>query len=174
MEDYSEGGRLAAAPQERRAVVPAQAGFDDGFAADPEGGPEPGPAHAGSAYPAAAPAARSLPLWSRVLLGDLALAVVGLVVFVIVGLQRINDATLDQRRHAWVEDIILFFVFGAVYLLVAYLLRRAGQTRVALAQLAVAVIVLGLGGVAAATGSPTDDSVISPIPASELPSTMNP
>lgn len=122
-------------------------------------------------YPAV-PESR-LPLMARVLMADVALAVVALIAFVIIGLQRLDGPTLDDRRAAYVEDVLVFFAIGAVFALVAFLLYRAGHVRVALVQVAVALLAFGLGGYAAAAGSPSASSVVVPVP-EEAPSSIAP
>jgi hypothetical protein len=122
---------------------------------------------------------RRLPLVVAVLLADAAVGLVVLAVLVVIGLQRLDGSTFDDRHTAYVEDVAVFFVVGAVFAVVAFLLRRSGQARAALVQLLVALAVLGLGGFAAATGSPgptdslysvvPDESPSSP-PASDAPS----
>jgi hypothetical protein len=110
-----------------------------------------------------------IPLMARVLMADVALAVVALVVFVIIGLQRLDGPTLDDRRAAYYEDVVVFFAVGAVFALVAFLLYRSRHVKVALVQVAVALLAFGLGGYAAASGSPSAGSVVAPV-APEEPS----
>jgi hypothetical protein len=120
------------------------------------------------------PAGRGLPLLASVLLADLALALVALIAFVIIGVQRLDDATMDQRRAAYHEDLVVFLAVGAIFALVAYLLHRAGQAKVALVQAVVAVVALGLGGYAMVNGNPARSAVISPIVPEESPSPTAP
>ena len=117
---------------------------------------------------------RGLSRIAGVLLADLALAVVAVVVLVVIGLQRLNGATLDARRTAYTEDLVVFFVVGAIFAGVAYLLYRAREVRVAAIQAVVAAVVLGLGGFAAVAGQPSESSVISPIVPEESPSPLSP
>ena len=113
---------------------------------------------------------RGLPLIATVLLADLARAVVAVIILV----QRLNGATLDARRTAYTEDLVVFFVVGAIFAGVAFLLYRTRETRVAAIQAVVAAVVLGLGGFAAVAGQPSESSVVSPLVPEESPSSLSP
>lgn len=115
-------------------------------------------------------AGRRLPLVVAVLLADAVVGLVALAVLVVIGLQRLDGSTFDDRHTAYVEDVAVFFVVGAVFAVVGFLLRRSGQGRVALVQLLVALSVLGLGGFAAATGSPGPNNTLYTVVPDESPS----
>jgi hypothetical protein len=114
---------------------------------------------------------RKLPLVATVLLADVALGLVALVVLVVVGIQKATgSATLSERRTVHYEDLVVFFVVGAILAGVAFLLYRARKTRVLVVQAVVAALVLGLGVFAAVNGNPSDSSVVSPIGPDDSPS----
>jgi hypothetical protein len=114
---------------------------------------------------------RKLPLLATVLLADLAVAIVALVVLVIIGVREVGgDATLGERQTVHAEDLVVFFVGGALFVGVAYLLYRARQNRVAVVQAVVAAVVLGLGIFAAVNGNPSASSDISPAVPDDSPS----
>ncbi|OLE20774.1 MAG: hypothetical protein AUG49_23795 [Catenulispora sp. 13_1_20CM_3_70_7] len=101
-----------------------------------------------------------LPLLARVLLADLGVVIVALVVLVIVEVQRLgSDASLHLRRQAYAEDLAVLFLVTAVFGVVAYLLFRAGHTKVAIVQAAVTALVLSVAITSAAAGSPKPSPV---------------
>lgn len=116
------------------------------------------------------PDSERMPLMARVLLADLAVAIVALVVLFVIEVQRFGDASLHLRREAWAEDLGVLFVVTAVFGVVTSLLIRARHTRVAIVQVVVTALVLAAAVTSAATGSPkpSDDT---PVP---VTSTGNP
>lgn len=100
------------------------------------------------------PDTERMPLMARVLLADLAVAVVALVVLFVIEVQRFGDASLHLRRQAWGEDLVVLFGVTAVFGAVAYLLIRARHARVAIVQAVVTALVLAAAVTSAATGNP--------------------
>ena len=95
-----------------------------------------------------------MPLLARVLLADLAVAVVGLVVLFVIEVQRFGEAGLHLRREAWAEDLAVLFGVSALFGVVTYLLFRAGRSRVGIAQAVVTALILAVAVTSAATGDP--------------------
>lgn len=148
-------GRPADAPEAAEAVgaahVPgaAQVPAQVPGARQPAGaGRRPNPA------PAYEPEPERMPLMARVLLGDLAVAVVALVLLFVIEVQRFGDASLHLRRQAWGEDLVVLFGVTAVFGVVTYLLVRAGHLRVVIVQAVLTALVLAAAVTSAATGDP--------------------
>lgn len=99
-----------------------------------------------------------MPILARVLLADLAVAVVALVVLFVIEVQRFGDATLHLRREAWGEDLVVLFGVSVVFGVVTYLLFRAGHLRVAIVQTVVTALILAAAVTSAATGDPKPTS----------------
>ena len=95
-----------------------------------------------------------MPLMARVLLSDLAVAIVALVALFVIEVQRFGDASLHLRREAWTEDLVVLFGVSVVFGVVTFLLFRAGHRRVALVQTVVTALVLAAAITSAATGDP--------------------
>lgn len=95
-----------------------------------------------------------LPLTARVLLGDLAVAIVALVVLFVIEVQRFGDASFHLRREAWGEDLAVLFGVSAVFGGITFLLARARHLRVAVVQAVVTALVLAAAITSAATGDP--------------------
>ena len=100
------------------------------------------------------PDAERMPLMARVLLGDLAVAVVGLVLLFVIEVQRFGDASFHLRREAWGEDLVVLFGVGLVFGVITFLLVRARHMRVAIVQTVVTALVLAAAITSAATGDP--------------------
>jgi hypothetical protein len=95
-----------------------------------------------------------MPLMARVLLGDLAVAVVALVVLFVIEVQRFGDASFHLRREAWGEDLGVLFGVTILFGVVTFLLIRARHLRVAIIQAVVTALVLAAAVTSAATGDP--------------------
>lgn len=104
------------------------------------------------------PEPERMPLLARVLLADLAVAVVALVVLFVIEVQRFGDATLHLRRQAWTEDLVVLFGVAVVFGVVTYLLFRAGHLRVAIVQTVVTALILAAAVTSAVTGDPKPTS----------------
>ncbi|WP_194920082.1 hypothetical protein [Catenulispora rubra] len=124
-----------------------------GRAAEPRRRPAPAPAP--SSYE---PEAERMPLMARVLLADLAVAVVALVALFVIEVQRFGDATLHLRREAWAEDLVVLFGVSVVFGVVTYLLFRARHLRVAIVQTVVTALILAAAVTSAVTGDPKPTS----------------
>ncbi|MBS2537347.1 hypothetical protein KGQ20_31785, partial [Catenulispora sp. NF23] len=109
------------------------------------------------------PEPERMPLIARVLLGDLAVAVIALVVLFVIEVQRFGDASLGLRRRAWQEDLVVLFVVTAVFAVITYLLIRARHTRVFLVQAVVTALVLAAAVTSATTGDPKPSPADAPI-----------
>jgi hypothetical protein len=152
--DESTGGYESAAGSREPAA--STAAF-----VEPSGPPgPPGPSeqsetmHARRTPPPPQPTASRLPLLARVLLADLGVVIVALIALTVVEVQRLGDASLHLRRQAYAEDLVILFLVAAVFGVVAYLLLRAGRTRVAIVQAVVAALVLGVAVTSAVAGNP--------------------
>jgi hypothetical protein len=104
--------------------------------------------------PAYDPEPERMPLMARVLLGDLAVAVVGLVALFVIEVQRFGDAGLSLRRRAWHEDLVVLFVVTGIFAAVTFLLARARHLRVFIVQAIVTALVLTAAITSVATGDP--------------------
>jgi hypothetical protein len=125
-----------------------------------------------AARPRRAPAAEfdpepesRLPLMARVLLSDLAIAVIGLIFLVVIEVQRMGEASLPLRRRAFAEDLVVLFAVTAILGLITFFLFKARHVRVAVVQAVVTALVLTVAVTSAATGNPqptpTDEPAVS-------------
>ncbi|MEZ0115862.1 hypothetical protein ABH920_009904 [Catenulispora sp. EB89] len=158
---------LAAVPAQGGPAGPADAVEASGTAAVSQGeapiegdeagqAPEPRRRPAPSSY--YEPEPERMPLLARVLLADLAVAVVALIVLFVIEVQRFGDATLHLRREAWTEDLVVLFGVSVVFGAVTYLLFRAGHLRVAIVQTVVTALILVAAVTSAVTGNPKPTS----------------
>ncbi|MFL6112455.1 MAG: hypothetical protein ACJ786_14030 [Catenulispora sp.] len=108
----------------------------------------------------AEPARSGLPLLARVLLADLGVVIVALIALTVVEVQRLGgEATLHLRRQAYAEDLAVLFLVAAVFGVVAYLLLRAGRSKVAIVQAVVTALVLTVAITSAVAGNPKPSQV---------------
>jgi hypothetical protein len=105
-----------------------------------------------------------LPLMARVLLSDLAIAVIGLIFLVFIEVQRMGEASLHLRRRAYAEDLIVLFAVAAILGLITFFLFKARHVRVAIVQAVVTALVLTVAVTSGVTGNPqptpTDDPAV--------------
>jgi hypothetical protein len=149
MSSTQEQGLAAVPPQGR----PADAAEAPEKTEAPEALAAPAPPRRRPA-PAYEPEPERMPLMARVLLADLAVAVVALIVLFVIEVQRFGDASLTLRRRAWGEDLFVLFGVAVVFGVVACLLAKARHTRVVVVQAIVTALVLAAAVTSAATGNP--------------------
>lgn len=104
------------------------------------------------------PEPERMPLMVRVLLGDFAVGVVGLILLFVIEVQRYGDANLALRRRAWGEDLAVLFAVSALFAVITFLLVRARHMRVAIVQAVVTALVLVVAITSATTGDPKPTS----------------